>query len=64
MQMLIGIDPNEWHVDIIFKDGKTGITIKTGRIPDDESFRITDEDWDKALSEKKAPSCAGRYDII
>ena len=49
MQMLIGIDPNEWHVDIIFKDGKTGITIKTGRVPDDGSFGITAEDWDKAL---------------
>ena len=49
MQMLTEIDPNEWYLDIIFKDGKTGITIKTGRIPDDGSFRITDEDWEKAL---------------
>ena len=49
MQMLTGIDPNEWHVDIIFKYWKTGITIKTGRVPDDGSFGLFDEDWDKAL---------------
>ena len=51
MQMLTEIDPNEWYLDITIKDGKTGITIKTGRIPDDGSFRITDEDWEKALGE-------------
>ena len=51
MQMLNGIDPNEWYLDIIFKDWKTGITIKTGRVPDDGSFGITDEDWEKALGE-------------
>ena len=49
MQMLNGADPNEWYVDITVKDVETGITIKTGRVPDDGSFGITAEDWDKAL---------------
>ena len=49
MQMLNGTDPNEWYVDITVKDVETGITIKTGHMPDDGSFGITDEDWDKAL---------------
>ena len=49
MQMLNGADPNEWHVDITVKDVETGITVKTGRVPDDGSFGLFDEDWDKAL---------------
>ena len=49
MQMLNGADPNEWYVDITVKDVETGITVKTGRVPDDGSFGLFDEDWDKAL---------------
>ena len=49
MQMLNGTDPNEWYVDITVKDVETGITIKTGRLPDDGSFSLNEEDWDKAL---------------
>ena len=49
MQMLNGTDPNEWYIDITVKDVETGITVKTGRVPDDGSFGLFDEDWDKAL---------------
>lgn len=51
LQMLDEKDPNKWYVDITIKDAETGTTIKTGRMPDDVSFSITDEDWDKALGE-------------
>ena len=37
------------YVDITVKDVETGITVKTGRVPDDGSFGLFDEDWDKAL---------------
>lgn len=54
MQMLNGADPNEWYLDISMTDIQTGAVIKTGRMPDDGSFGVNDEDWDKALEEKQS----------
>ena len=49
MQMLNGTDPSQWYVDITVKDVETGTTIKTGRMPDDVSFELNREDWEKTL---------------
>ena len=53
MQMLNGTDPGQWYVDITVKDVETGTTIKTGRMPDDVSFELTVEDWEKALGSEE-----------
>jgi len=49
LQMLDGVDPNEWYVDIKVIDVDTGITVKEGRLPDDKKFGVKKEDWEKAI---------------
>jgi len=49
LQMLDGVDPNEWYVDIKVIDVDTGITVKEGRLPDDKKFGVKTADWEKAI---------------
>ena len=46
MQMLNGEDPNEWNVNIIFKDSDFGRVVKEVDFPKDGKFSIDDTDWD------------------
>lgn len=46
MQMLNGEDPNEWGVNIIFKDSESGRIVKDVNFPKDGNFSIDDTDWD------------------
>ena len=54
LQMLDGVDPNEWYVDIKVIDVDTGITVKEGRLPDDKKFGVKKEDWEKAIGKSDA----------
>ena len=49
LQMLDGVDPNEWYVDIKVIDVDTGIIVKEGRLPDDKKFGVKTADWEKAM---------------
>lgn len=49
LQMLDGVDLNEWYVDIEVIDVDTGITVKEGRLPQDKKFGVLKDDWENAV---------------